>query len=224
MKKLKIAIDGPCAAGKTTMAKLLAKELDVPYIDTGSLYRAVAYFLKANNIAEASVVEALPNIQLKLTHKGKVWMNGLVINDAVLRTPEIAMCASNISAVPEVRNFLLETQRKAARENGGVMEGRDTTTVVMPNADMKFYLTAAPLVRAKRRMADLQAAGTPMELPEVLAALNTRDYQDMHREIAPLKQTDSQIYIDNSHLSAEQTFQKMLMFISGQPRQNKKEK
>lgn len=213
-RKPRIAIDGPCAAGKTTMAKLLAAEIHVPYIDTGALYRTIALFLKRNGIEEANVVEALTKINIQYTADDAVCLNGEIIPDGELRTPDIAMSASNISADPVVRGFLLATQREAATKNGGVMEGRDTTTVVMPDADLKFYLTALPLVRARRRMKDLAKQGQTLELPDVLAMLDHRDYQDMHREVAPLKQTPEQVFIDNSDMTIEQTKQLMLRKLS----------
>lgn len=219
-----IAIDGPCAAGKTTLAKLLAEKLGVPYFDTGALYRTVALYIDRpdlpieahDNLLDPNYIrEKLSAINMRIEFingEQHMFLDDLDVTGD-LRTPRLSALASDVSALPEVRDFLLETQRSAARENGVVMEGRDITTVVLPKADAKFYMTALPSVRSERRLLQLWNQGVDIKLAEVIRDISHRDFQDTHREIAPLKQTKDQIYIDTSKLGIQEVLNLMMSAI-----------
>ena len=198
-----IAIDGPAGAGKSTIAKTAAKELGFIYVDTGALYRAVGYYVFNKNIDpkdENRVTEILTqiNVALKFVNgEQRVFLNDEDVSDKI-RTPEISMYASAVSAHPSVRQFLFETQRKLARENDVIMDGRDIGTVVLPNADVKIFLTASPEERAKRRYDELVLKGENVNYEDILKDVITRDYNDSHRAIAPLKQADDAILLDTT--------------------------
>lgn len=203
-----IAIDGPAGSGKSSVSKLVAKNLGFTSIDTGALYRAVAYYFKSNEISEENIKSALKNIDLKAKNidgKFNVFLNGENVTDKI-RAEEISKMTSKISKCPEVRYFLLELQRSLAKSENCVMDGRDIGTVVMPNAEIKIFLTAAPETRAMRRFDQL---GRSVPFENILEDLKKRDYQDTHREIAPLKMASDAILIDNSDISLEQTVEKI---------------
>lgn len=203
-----IAIDGPAGSGKSSVSKLVAKSLGFTSIDTGALYRAVAYYFKSNEISEENIKSALKNIDLKAKNidgKFNVFLNGENVTDKI-RAEEISKMTSKISKCPEVRDFLLELQRSLAKSENCVMDGRDIGTVVMPNAEIKIFLTAAPETRAMRRFDQL---GRSVPFENILEDLKKRDYQDTHREIAPLKMASDAILIDNSDISLEQTVEKI---------------
>ncbi len=203
-----IAIDGPAGSGKSSVSKLVAKNLGFTSIDTGALYRAVAYYFKSNEISEENIKSALKNIDLKAKNidgKFNVFLNGENVTDKI-RAEEISKMTSKISKCPEVRDFLLELQRSLAKSENCVMDGRDIGTVVMPNAEIKIFLTAAPETRAMRRFDQL---GRSVPFENILEDLKKRDYQDTHREIAPLKMASDAILIDNSDISLEQTVEKI---------------
>lgn len=203
-----IAIDGPAGSGKSSVSKLVAKNLGFTSIDTGALYRAVAYYLKSNEISEENIKNALKSIDLKAKNidgKFNVFLNGENVTDKI-RGEEISKMTSKISKCPEVRDFLLELQRSLAKSENCVMDGRDIGTVVMPNAEIKIFLTASPETRAMRRFNQL---GRAVPFENILEDLKKRDYQDTHREIAPLKRASDAILIDNSGISLEQTVEKI---------------
>ena len=205
-----IAIDGPAGAGKSTIAKILAKELELIYVDTGALYRAVGYHTQSLGIASDDidgVTAALDGLTVELKYvEGvqRVFANGTDVSD-LIRTPAISMAASAVSAIPAVRAYLLATQRDIAAKNSVVMDGRDIGTVILPDAKVKIFLTASPEARATRRFAELQEKGDPATYEEVLADMIKRDYDDSHRAIAPLKQADDAVAVDTSGETLEQS-------------------
>lgn len=206
---INIAIDGPAGAGKSSVAKLVAKELGYIYVDTGALYRTVGLYSirKGIDTKDAEAVTAtLKDIEVKLGFVDgaqHVFLNGEDVSDAI-RTPEASMGASNVSAIPAVRTFLFDLQRDIAKNNNCLMDGRDIGTVVLPNAQIKLFLTASPEARAERRYKELIEKGEKVDFQEVLDDINKRDYQDSHREIAPLKQAEDAILVDNSGCNLEE--------------------
>lgn len=206
---INIAIDGPAGAGKSSVAKLVAKELGYIYVDTGALYRTVGLYSirKGIDTKDAEAVTAtLKDIEVKLGFVDgaqHVFLNGEDVSDAI-RTPEASMGASNVSAIPAVRTFLFDLQRDIAKNNNCLMDGRDIGTVVLPNAQIKLFLTASPEARAERRYKELIEKGEKVDFQEVLDDINKRDYQDSHREIAPLKQAEDAIFVDNSGCNLEE--------------------
>ena len=219
-KVYSIAIDGPAGAGKSTMARRAAAELNFVYVDTGAIYRTVAYAVLKNGIApeETEKIDALlPQLRVKLAWKDGVqhmYLGGADVSKKI-RLPEVSSMASKVSALPSVRAFLLDTQRNAARTNSVIMDGRDIGTVVLPDADVKIYLSASAEVRAKRRLLELQEQGRTDTYEEVLRDMKERDYRDMHREIAPLKQADDAVLLDTSELSLEESVAALLKIIRG---------
>lgn len=208
-KTYAIAIDGPAGAGKSTIAKRLAKELGYHYVDTGALYRTVAYFLDLLGVSpkDADGVERYIDeltVKIEYDEEGKqhVIMNGMDVTGEI-RTQDISQKASLVSAHPLVREALLDMQRDVAKEHNVIMDGRDIGTVVLPKADVKIFLTASPEVRAKRRTDELLAKGQKAEFETVLKEIQQRDYQDTHREIAPLKMARDSIKLDTSDLDIE---------------------
>lgn len=201
-----IAIDGPAGAGKSSIARAVSKELGFIYVDTGALYRAVGLYAIKNNIDtkdSESVTAMLSNVSVELKFSDGeqcVFLNDSDVS-ADIRFPEASMAASNVSAIPSVRTFLFDLQRKIASENNCIMDGRDIGTVVLPNASLKIFLTASPEARAKRRYDELVAKGTDVDYNDVLADLNERDYQDTHREIAPLKPAEDSVILDTTDLT-----------------------
>ena len=209
-----IAIDGPAGAGKSTIAKILAKELELIYVDTGALYRTIGYYVTSKGISTAdteAVVAVLPSLTVELKYVDgiqRVFANGEDVSD-LIRTPAISMAASAVSAIPAVRAYLLDTQRSIAAGHSVVMDGRDIGTVILPDAKVKIYLSASPEARARRRYDELQQKGDPATYEEVLADMIKRDYDDMHREIAPLKQAEDAIPVDTSGETLEQSVAKI---------------
>ncbi|MBR0450406.1 MAG: (d)CMP kinase [Oscillospiraceae bacterium] len=205
-----VAIDGPAGAGKSTIAKRLAKDMEFIYVDTGALYRAIGLYTlrKGVDIHDTEgVIGLLPEIQVDIKYVGDeqhVFLNGEDVN-GLIRTEPVSMAASAVSAVPEVRTFLLETQRGLARRYSVVMDGRDIGTVILPDAECKIFLTAKPEVRAKRRYDELVAKGVKAVFEDVLEDLKRRDWDDSHREVAPLKLADDGIEVDTSGLELEES-------------------
>ncbi len=206
---LNIAIDGPAGAGKSTIAKLIAKKKNLIYVDTGAMYRAVALYIlrKGTDTDNADdVAESARETDITIKYEDGVqvvYLNGENVN-AFLRTEEVGNTASKTSANPAVREHLLNLQRKLAKENGCIMDGRDIGTVVLPDAQLKVFLTANSDVRAKRRFDELVAKGETPDFDKIKADIEQRDYQDMHREIAPLKQADDAKLVDTSDMNIEQ--------------------
>lgn len=214
---INVAIDGPAGAGKSTVAKGAAKELNYIYVDTGALYRTIA--LNAIRLGiidnEKSIVDSLGSLRVELKYIDgcqAVILNGEDVSDFI-RTPEISMGASKVSAIPEVRAFLLETQREIARNNNVIMDGRDIATVVLPDAQVKIFLFASPECRAKRRYDELIEKGENVNYEDVLQDVNQRDYQDSHREIAPLKPSEKSIMLDTSDLKLEESIEAVVKTI-----------
>ena len=211
---MKIALDGPSGAGKSTVARALAKKLGIIYVDTGALYRTIGLHAKLRGVGmydTERIKELLPEITLGMEFiNGEqiVTLNGVNVGDTI-RTGEIAMYASSVSAIPEVRAFLLETQRKIARENSVVMDGRDIGTVVFPDAERKFFVTASPEERARRRMAQSNEIANGATFESILADIIARDERDMNREIAPLKQAADAILIDTTGLTIDEVVAKI---------------
>jgi cytidylate kinase len=208
-KTYSIAIDGPAGAGKSTIAKRLAKELGYYYVDTGAIYRTVAYFLDLLGISPKDadgvsryIDELTIDIYYDENGLQHMLMNGLDVTDEI-RTPDISQKASLVSAQPVVRQMLLDMQRDVAKENNVIMDGRDIGTVVLPQADVKIFLTASAEVRAQRRHAELMAKGAKDTLVQVLADIKQRDHQDSTRAIAPLKQAADAILVDTSELDID---------------------
>ena len=215
---IQVAIDGPGGAGKSTISKAVAAKLGIVYVDTGALYRTIGYYVRKKDIdpRDAQAVSALlPDISIEVAYDNgmqKVYLNGEDLGDRI-RTPEMSMYASAVSAIPAVRAFLLETQKDIARKNSVIMDGRDIGTVILPNADVKIYLTASPECRAKRRYDELTAKGQSVRFEDVLAEMNQRDAQDSGREIAPAKAADDAVLLDNSDLSFEESVDAVIRLI-----------
>lgn len=208
MKHINIAIDGPGGAGKSTVAKAVAKRLGIVYVDTGALYRTIGLYVKSKGVdpkdAEG-VGTLLPEISIEVGYENgtqRVYLNGVDHGDAI-RTPEMSMYASAVSAIPSVRAFLFETQKEIARKSSVIMDGRDIGTVILPNADVKIFMTASAECRARRRYDELMAKGQQVSYEDVLAEMNQRDGQDSSRAIAPTKAADDAILLDNSDLDFE---------------------
>ncbi len=203
-----VAIDGPVGAGKSSIARNTAKTLGYIYVDTGALYRAIGLYCHRNGVdmkAPVEVAAVLPNAkpEIRLIDGTQhIYLNGEDVSEEI-RLPEISMAASAVSAVPEVRAALLDLQRDMAKTNNVIMDGRDIGTVVLPNATVKIFLSAAPEIRAKRRYDELAAKGVDTTFEEVLSDLNQRDYNDSHRAVAPLKQAEDAVLADTSELDFE---------------------
>jgi len=214
-----IAIDGPAGAGKSTIAKLAAKELSFIYVDTGALYRAIGLCAYRNNIGSKdadAIIKMIKDIRVELAFNDKkeqvVLLNGEDVS-GLIRTPEISMYASDVSAIPAVRAFLLDLQRNMAKTNNVIMDGRDIGTVVLPDAQIKIFLTASPEVRAKRRYDELIEKGMDVKYEDVLSDVITRDYNDSHRDVAPLRPADDSILVDTSDLDLDASIDKLLSII-----------
>ena len=206
---INVAIDGPAGAGKSTIAKAAAKELGFIYVDTGALYRTVAYNAVKNGVIddEQGIISMLDDTKVELKYvEGvqSVYLNGEDVS-GFIRTPEISMGASKVSAIPQVREFLLNLQREIAKTNNVIMDGRDIATVVLPDAEVKIFLFASPECRAERRYKELVEKGENVSFDDVLKDVNQRDYQDSHREIAPLKPSEESIMADTSELTLQES-------------------
>lgn len=215
---MKIAIDGPSGAGKSSLARSIARKLGMIYVDTGALYRTVGLYMREHGIDpknEAAVLASLPDIRLRMTHEAgeqHIYLCGEDVGDRI-RTPDISMYASAVSAIPGVRAYLLETQRHIARENSVVMDGRDIGTVILPDAEVKIFLVATPEARARRRAEELQGKGVATTYEEVLADMRQRDENDRTRAIAPAVPAQDAVFLDNSELEPEQTLALALTII-----------
>jgi hypothetical protein len=214
-----IAIDGPAGAGKSSIAKALSKRLGYIYIDTGAMYRAVALFFVENNVsdgADSRIESLLDKLEISIKYEDgaqKVILNGEDVTDK-LRLEEIGKLASKFSAIGSVREKLVAIQRKLAQKENVVMDGRDIGTVVLPNADLKIYLSASSKVRAKRRYLELLEKGhTDLDINEIEDEIIKRDEADMNREISPLKQADDAYYLDSSDMTLEEVVSKILSMV-----------
>lgn len=218
MKQIQIAIDGPSGSGKSTLAKAVSKKYGIVYVDTGALYRTVGLAVLRRGISEkdtTSIVAVLPKITVTLTYRDG---NQVVLLDGedvsgLIRTPEIAKYASAVSAVPEVRAYLLDTQRSIAATNSVVMDGRDIGTVILPQAQVKIFLEANDEERAQRRFAELAAKGDSTSYEAVLAGMRGRDKQDSTRAVAPAVPAPDAIHIDNTDLTPEETLARISPLI-----------
>ena len=211
MKMISIAIDGPSGAGKSTLARSISAKLAYLYVDTGALYRTIGYHVFTKGIDpknEEAVAAVLPDIQVEMAYGDDglqhMLLNGLDVTTEI-RLPEISMYASAVSAHPPVRAFLLEMQRDLARKNNVIMDGRDIGTVVLPDAQVKVFLTATPEARATRRALELEQRGTPEPFEKVLADIQKRDWDDSHRPTAPLKQADDAVLLDTTELNFQES-------------------
>lgn len=206
---MNIAVDGPAGAGKSTIAKRLAKKLGFIYVDTGAMYRAMAYYFLQNGIAaedEAAIAAACPDVDVTIAYEDgeqQVILNGRNVNGAI-RTEEVGNMASATSVYPVVREKLVELQRQLAARSDVIMDGRDIGTCVLPDAQVKIYLTASSATRAKRRFDELSAKGVSCDLAEVERDIIDRDYRDMHRETSPLKQADDAVLVDSSDMDIDE--------------------
>lgn len=208
---ISVAIDGPSGAGKSSMARRLAADLGYTYVDTGAMYRAIGLYARragADTKNADAVGALLPQIQLDIRLQDgaqHILLNGEDVTEAV-RAEEIGMAASDVSAHPAVRTFLLDTQRNLAASRDVLMDGRDIGTVVLPNATVKIYLTASANARARRRLAELLEKGKQTDYATVLADIEQRDYQDTHRAVAPLRQAEDAVLVDTSDIGIEESF------------------
>ena len=210
-----VAIDGPAGSGKGTVAKKLANDCNLLYIDTGAMYRAVAYKVLKNNIdlsEEDKIVELAKNSKIEFIN-GKTYLDGKDISDAI-RSMEVSKIVSPVSGIVKLREILVDLQRKMAIGNDVIMEGRDITTVVFPNANYKFYLDADVNERANRRYKENQEKGIDASYEEILENIKKRDYNDMHKEIGALKKAEDAIVIDCSEMSVEKMVQDVLEIIN----------
>lgn len=214
-----VAIDGPAGAGKSTIAKLVAKKLGFIYVDTGALYRAVGLNVLntvGSDYTNEEVIATLPSIKVELKFENNeqhVILNGEDVNSKI-RTEEVSMAASNVSAIPEVRAFLFDLQQNFATIYNVVMDGRDIGTVVLPNAQVKIFLTASAQVRADRRYKEQVEKGLDVSFDDILADIEKRDYNDSNRAIAPLKPAEDSFYLDSSELSIEESVATVLKTIN----------
>ncbi|MBR6580531.1 MAG: (d)CMP kinase [Ruminococcus sp.] len=215
MKTINIAIDGPAGAGKSTIAKMVSAEMGYIYVDTGAMYRAVALYLTENNIPDEEAEKHMEEVEVSLKFVDgtqRVYLGDRDVSD-LIRTPEISMAASRTSAIPAVRARLFDLQQKLARENNIIMDGRDIGTVVLPNADVKIFLTASAEERANRRYKELSEKPDCPTYEEILKDIIERDYNDMNRETAPLKQAEDAVLVDTTELTLEQSAAKIAEII-----------
>lgn len=204
-----VAMDGPAGAGKSTIAKEVAKELNFIYVDTGAMYRAMAYYMLSNNVNvddSEDVIAHCDEADVTLKYENGVQivlLNGENVN-GFIRTEEVGNATSKITVLPKVRERMTILQQQLAAKEDLIMDGRDIGTCVLPNADVKIYLTASSEVRAKRRYDELTAKGQECDIKQIQADMEERDYRDMHREIAPLKQAEDAILVDSSYMTKEE--------------------
>lgn len=218
MEYISVAIDGPSGAGKSTVARAVAARMGYVYVDTGAMYRAIGLAVYRRGITgedTAGIIASLPTVDISLAYQDgmqHVLLNGEDVSEAI-RTPEIAQYASKVSAVPEVRRFLLDVQRDMAKNSNILMDGRDIGTVILPDAPVKIFLTASAKTRAERRYRELKEKGQQVTLEGVLADIQARDRQDTTRAVAPLRQADDAVLLDSSALDLEQSIAAVLRII-----------
>ena len=216
---IRIAIDGPGGAGKSSLAKSVAAKLGIIYVDTGALYRTIGLYMLNRGISpkdKDSVTAALGDFSLELSFRdGRqvILLDGVDVGDTI-RAPEVSMAASDVSAIGEVRAYLLDMQRDVAKKNSVIMDGRDIGTVILPDAEVKIFLTASPEARAKRRYLELLARGKDVTLAEVYSEMVTRDKNDSSRAIAPCVPAPDALLLDNSDLTFEQTVERVIEIIN----------
>ncbi|MDD5952882.1 MAG: (d)CMP kinase [Oscillospiraceae bacterium] len=214
-----VAIDGPAGAGKSTIARNAAKALGFIYVDTGALYRAISLFMLQNqvDVTDAQAVASqLPKVQVALAFQDgeqHVLLCGKDVS-AAIRTPEVSMATAKVAAIPEVRSFLLQLQKDMAKQHNILMDGRDIGTVVLPDAQVKIFLTASAEERAKRRFRELEEKQVSVTFAEVLRDIEARDDQDYHREVAPLKQAEDAVLLDTSQLTLEESIAAVTSLIT----------
>lgn len=218
-KHISVAIDGPSGSGKSTLARAAAKKLKLIYVDTGAIYRTVALHVLRRNVSprDAAAVSALlPEIKVTLAYDEgglqRMRLNGEDVTD-LIRTQEVSMAASAVSAHPAVRAFLLDMQRDMARKHSVIMDGRDIGTVVLPGAEVKIFLTAGSEVRARRRWLELQQRGTPEEFDQILKETRERDEQDASRAVAPLRPAEDAVTLDTTNLDLERSLGRVIEII-----------
>lgn len=218
-KHFAVAVDGPSGAGKSTLAKAVAAKLDILYVDTGAIYRTIGCYVKEKGVDprdNAAVIALLPEIHVEMSYAEDglqhMFLNGRDVTTEI-RQNEISRYASDVSAISEVRTFLLEMQRQFARTASVIMDGRDIGTVVLPDAQIKIFLTAPLEVRARRRFLELEQRGTPRPYEDVLKEMEQRDYNDSHRAAAPLKQADDAVLLDTGDLSFDESLEAILAII-----------
>ena len=214
-----IAIDGPSGAGKSSLARRCASALGFLYVDTGAIYRTVGLAAWRRGIDrkdEAAVAAMLPELDIRMAYnesgEQRMYLNGEDVSSNI-RLPEISICASDVSALPKVRAFLLEMQRKMARENSVIMDGRDIGTVVLPDAELKIFLTASARARAERRMKELVAKGVEANFEDVLRDIEYRDRQDSSRAAAPLKAAEDAVTVDTTEIDFDESFALLMQII-----------
>ena len=214
-----IAIDGPSGAGKSTLARAIARELGILYVDTGAIYRTIGCAVFARGLDpkdERQVTPLLPQLAIRMSYGADglqhMWLDGGAVTEKI-RLPQISMYASDVSAMPAVRAYLLEMQRDTARRSSVIMDGRDIGTVVLPDADVKIYLTASAEERARRRCLELAQRGTPKPYEDVLREISERDEQDMNRAAAPLRCADDAVRVDTSALDFDASREALLKII-----------
>lgn len=219
MKTINIAIDGPAGAGKSTIAKNLAKDRNMVYVDTGAMYRAIGLYCSRKGIAgndEETIVSELDNINVSLAYENGeqvVYLNGENVN-GLIRTPEAGNMASAVSVFGKVRAKMVELQQNLAKTTSVVMDGRDIGTVVLPNAEVKIYLTASSEVRAKRRYDELIAKGMECDLATLQKEIEERDYRDMNREVSPLKKAEDAVELDTSYMTIPEVVEAMQKIVA----------
>lgn len=218
-KRISVAIDGPSGSGKSTLARAAAKRLQLIYVDTGAIYRTVALYVLRRGVPprdETEVSALLPEIGVTMDYDGgglqRMRLNGEDVTD-LIRTQEVSMAASAVSAHPAVRAFLLDMQRDMAKKHSVIMDGRDIGTVVLPGADVKIFLTAGSEVRARRRWLELQQRGTPKDFDQILRETRERDEQDANRAVAPLRPAEDAVMLDTTELDLEQSLERVIEII-----------
>ena len=212
-----VAIDGPAGSGKGTIAKIISERCNLVNIDTGATYRCVALKALNNGLTvdnKKEIIELSKNIDIKFTQDGKVFLDGKEVTDDI-RSKEVTSIVSPVSGIVEVRENMVELQRKLAGDNDVILEGRDITTVVFPNANYKFYLDASLEERANRRYKQNMEKGIDMSYEEIKESISARDYNDMHKEVGSLTRTDDQVYIDSTKLSIEEVADIIFKVVNG---------
>ena len=219
MSHIQIAIDGPSGAGKSSLSRAVAKALGIIYVDTGALYRTVGYFARSKGISLENITDLTPllgEISIEVRYEDGVqcvYLNGENLGDRI-RENEISMYASKVSAIPAVREFLLDTQKELARKNSVIMDGRDIGTVILPHANVKIFLTASNEIRARRRVKELEEKGMPASFETVLADMEKRDEQDRSRDVAPAVAAPDAIHFDNSFEGFDEALAALLAVIN----------